>query len=70
MPTMIESNLQDDTLYFQVNTSRLDAATAREFKTECSEHWNPGSSVLPSIWRWWIFWTVRGSARCLAFISG
>jgi anti-sigma B factor antagonist len=42
MPTMIESNLQDDTLYFRVNTPRLDAATAREFKTECSEHWNPG----------------------------
>ena len=42
MPAIIESNLQDDNLYLRVNTPRLDAATAREFKTECSEHWKTG----------------------------
>ena len=41
MATIIDSKLQDDTLYVRVNTPRLDAASAREFKTECSNHWDP-----------------------------
>ena len=41
MATIIDSKLQDDALYLRVNTPRLDAATAREFKTECSQQWDP-----------------------------
>lgn len=41
MPSILDSQLQDDTLYLRVNTPRLDAVTARSFKTECGEHWAP-----------------------------
>jgi anti-sigma B factor antagonist len=46
MHTMIESSLKNDSLYLRVNTSRLDAASAREFKSECGEHWDPGIQTL------------------------
>jgi anti-sigma B factor antagonist len=42
MPTVVEGELKDQTLYLVVKTTRLDAATARDFKSQCQQLWRPG----------------------------
>lgn len=41
MATILQADMQENTLHLRVNTTRLDAATARDFKEECTSHWQP-----------------------------
>lgn len=42
MPIVVEGELKDQTLRLVVKAPRLNAATAREFKTQCGKLWQPG----------------------------
>jgi anti-sigma B factor antagonist len=41
MPQIASGELKDHTLCLTVHTSRLDAASARDFKRACEEFWKP-----------------------------
>jgi anti-sigma B factor antagonist len=42
MPSVVEGIVKDQTLHLVVKTPRLNAATAREFKTEWQQFWQTG----------------------------
>jgi anti-sigma B factor antagonist len=42
MPTVVEGELKNQTLHLVVKTTRFDAITARDFKTQCQQLWQPG----------------------------
>jgi anti-sigma B factor antagonist len=41
MPQIASGELKDRTLCLTVHTTRLDAASARDFKKACDEYWQP-----------------------------
>ena len=46
MAQIASGELKDHTLYLTVHAPRLDAASAREFKKACEEHWQAGVESL------------------------
>lgn len=42
MAKILEERFEDGTLHLTVKVGRLDAAAAREFKTECAAAWRSG----------------------------
>ncbi len=42
MPPITSTELKNSTLCIKVHASRLDAASARDFKKECDTLWKPG----------------------------
>jgi anti-sigma B factor antagonist len=42
MSVIVEAELKDQVLHLVVKTPRLNANTARDFKSECQQLWQPG----------------------------
>jgi len=42
MAAIVEGELKEHTLHLVVKTTRLDAHTARDFKSQCRDFWQPG----------------------------